>query len=129
MISELSGIAVVGQLLGLSSTASCTIAATLLISIVVVGDYRMVERAGLCLGACLSVFIISAVIVDPPWGKVAKGAVSVPTLALLEAPQAREVIMANIGTVVTPWMLFYHMSAVTEKKMTVDDLGLASIDT
>merc|ERR1719473_2647701 len=54
---------------------------------------------------------------------------SLPTVDVLEASQIREVIMANIGTVVTPWMLFYHMSAVTEKKMTSKDLPLASIDT
>jgi len=129
VVSELSGIAVVGQLIGLSSTCSCTIAAFLLIAIVVAGDYRFVERVGLCLGACLSVFLISAVIVRPPWVEVADKAVTFPTVAMLESLEVRQVIMANIGTVVTPWMLFYHMSAVTEKKMTSEDLPVAALDT
>merc|ERR1719272_1907379 len=89
VVSELSGIAVVGQLLGLSSTASCTVAATLLIIIILPGDYRVVERVGLCLGSCLSVFIVVGYLCDPPKAKILEATLTLPPFSVLESPRFR----------------------------------------
>lgn len=129
VISELSGVVAVGELMGLTPMHSCAIAAVMLIFLVVGGDYRAVERVGLCLGACLSVFMFTAFICKPPWGEIALEIVKPPSLQTMKSAEFREVVSANIGTVVTPWMLFYQMSAIVEKRLTPKDLPLAKLDT
>lgn len=129
LISELSGVAAVGELLGLTPVRSCACAASVLIMIVMAGGYRAVERAGMCLGACLGIFVVVSILCHPPWEEVMFEAIQPPSMSLLSKPEFREVITANIGTVVTPWMLFYQMSAVIEKRIRPSELGLAAIDT
>jgi len=129
VISELSGVAAVGELMGLSPMHSCMMAAALLVFLVMGGDYKSVERVGLCLGACLSIFFVTAFLCKPPWGEVALAVVKPPSLHAMKSSEFREVVSANIGTVVTPWMLFYQMSAIVEKRLTPKDLPLAKLDT
>lgn len=115
--------------MGLTPSLSCGIAAATLVFLVVGGDYHAVERVGLCLGACLGVFLFTAVICKPPWAEVSSALVQPPPLHAMKSAEFREVVSANIGTVVTPWMLFYQMSAIVEKRLMPSDLALAKLDT
>ncbi|HEX9323632.1 MAG TPA: divalent metal cation transporter, partial [Xanthobacteraceae bacterium] len=44
-------------------------------------------------------------------------------------PNYLYLVAANIGAVIMPWMVFYQQSAVVEKKLTVEDLPAARLDT
>lgn len=129
VISELSGVVAVGELLGLGEGPSCAIASALMVIIVVVGNHHVVERVCLCLGACLAVFVVAALLSGPAWGAVLTEGFDLPSPKVVTSLEFREVVIANIGTVITPWMLFYHMSAVIEKRITPDELPLAALDT
>lgn len=129
MMSEFSGIVAVGELFGFSPLQSCTGSVALLIGVVLSGDYHRVERAGLCFGACLSIFVVTAVLCRPRWGEVARAFVHPPLSAVPASANISEIVLANIGTVVTPWMLFYQASAVVEKRLGMGDLAMARIDT
>jgi Mn2+/Fe2+ NRAMP family transporter len=37
--------------------------------------------------------------------------------------------MANIGTTITPWQIFFQQSAVVDKGMDVGDIKVGKIDT
>jgi Mn2+/Fe2+ NRAMP family transporter len=39
------------------------------------------------------------------------------------------IIMANIGTTITPWQIFFQQSAVVDKGMDIRDIKLGKIDT
>merc|ERR1712070_701421 len=70
MVSEFSGVAAVGELFGLSPAWSCVVAACFLCGVTLPGDYRKVERIGLCLGACLSVFFVTALLCKPSLSEI-----------------------------------------------------------
>jgi len=83
--------------------------------LVVKGTYRFVEKV--LLYACLVYvsYIISAFIVHPPWKEVLRQTF-LPELrgVKLDAGYLNMVI-AMIGTTITPWMQFYLQSAVRDK--------------
>lgn len=88
----------------------------------------MVERIGLCLGACLSVFFLTAVLCRPSISELLISLIR-PPLHVPASAKLGELVLANVGTVVTPWMLFYQASAIVEKRLTVADLPAAQLDT
>ncbi|MFY9983939.1 MAG: divalent metal cation transporter [Chthoniobacterales bacterium] len=62
------------------------------------------------------------------WGKGFTVRISI--LARLSPPIALlTLIMANIGTTITPWQIFFHQSAVVDKGMDVADITAGKIDT
>jgi len=128
-MSEFSGIVAVGEMFGLSAVQSCAGATALLTAVVLPGRYGLVEQVGLGLGACLCVFLVTAIICKPPWSEVAMSLVWPPISNVPASANVGEIILANIGTVVTPWMLFYQASATVEKQLCVADLKLARLDT
>merc|ERR1712203_568013 len=112
LLSEFTGVAAIGELFGLTAMQSCVGASVFLIAVVFSGDYAAVERVGLCLGGCLSVFVLTAVLCRPKWEEVGLALIW-PHFEETEAPAAfGELVLANIGSVVTPWMLFYQSSAI-----------------
>lgn len=129
MMSEFSGIVAVGELFGLSALQSCSAAVMLLTAVILSGDYGRVERVGLGLGACLCVFLVTMVLCNPPWGTLMWSVVHPNYQAIPASAKLHEIVLANIGTVVTPWMLFYQASAVVEKRLVVADLQMARLDT
>merc|ERR1719482_2625511 len=48
---------------------------------------------------------------------------------VFKQPGVRKIIAANFGTVITPWMLFYQLSAVVEKRLVTADIRMARADT
>merc|ERR1711879_837544 len=84
---------------------------------------------GLCLGACLCVFLATALFCCPSWTNVLVSAFHPNLEAVPASARIDEIVLANIGTVVTPWMLFYQASAVVEKQLLVSDLPMARLDT
>lgn len=128
MVSEFSGIVAVGEMFGLSPLLSCLAATTFLCGVILPADYKIVERVGLCLGACLSVFLVTAVLCRPSLSELATS-VARPPLNVPTSAKLGELVLANVGTVVTPWMLFYQASAIVEKRLSVADLPMAQLDT
>ena len=125
LISELSGIAGVGQLLGIPAWISMTIVIAGLTLMAYTGSYLTVERIALAIGIFELVFLAVAWQAHPEPGALLKGALSMP----LGDPKYLYLAAANIGAVIMPWMVFYQQSAVVEKKLTVGDLPAARIDT
>lgn len=127
IISQFSGIVAAGELFGIPLIPSSAFAVVGLILIVLCNDYKHVEFVGLILGACLSVFIVAAVLCKPPWKEVALHMLEAPPL--LSNANVRELAVANVGTVITPWMLFFQGSALVEKRLDVQALPAARVDT
>lgn len=128
MVSEFSGIVAVGEMFGLPPIRSCVVAVAFLCAAILPGNYKLVERIGLCLGACLSVFVLTAFLCKPSFTELATSVVR-PPLHVPASAKLGELVLANIGTVVTPWMLFYQASAIVEKRLDVSDLPMAQLDT
>ena len=107
----------------------------LLFLIVVTGKYWTFEK--ITLFFCLFNFVyIPAAIwamqtghVAEGWSAVAKGFYHPSMLGLMSGGALIVLIMANIGTTITPWQIFFQQSAVVDKGMDVRDIRFGKIDT
>ena len=125
LVTELSGIAGVGELLGIKAWASMSITVIGLLVMAYTGSYITVERIALCIGLFELVFLFVAWKAHPDVGAVIQGAIDIP----ITNTKYLYLAAANIGAVIMPWMVFYQQSAVIEKGLKTDDLPAARVDT
>jgi Mn2+/Fe2+ NRAMP family transporter len=129
VVSEFTGVAAVGELWGIPRHTSCCLSAILLSVVVLKGDFRSVEKFGLCLGSFMCIFLVLGLFCHPSAAELV-AAFSVRNEATIKHSQdLRKIVAANFGTVITPWMLFYQLSAVVEKRLVPADITLARADT
>ena len=125
LVTELSGIASVGALVGVPVWLSMALVVIGLVTMTFLGSYATVERAALAIGLFELVFLFVAWQSHPDPGAMAAGAVAIP----FSDPKYLYLAAANVGAVIMPWMVFYQQSSVAEKGLTVGDLRAARIDT
>jgi Mn2+/Fe2+ NRAMP family transporter len=125
LITEFSGVVGVGELFGIPRGASLLLAVLALLAVVLTGSYRRVERAAIVLGLFELAFFGVAWQARPAWPDVWAGAFDIP----FSQHDYWYLLAANIGAVIMPWMIFYQQSAITDKKLGLDHLGAARLDT
>ena len=125
LVTELSGIAGVGELFGVPRWASAGAAVVLLTVIVWTGSYRSVERVAILLGSGELAFVLVA------WRAHPDAAAIMATLHSLPLGNVSflSLAAANVGAVIMPWMIFYQQSAVVDKGLKKPDLPAARYDT
>jgi Mn2+/Fe2+ NRAMP family transporter len=111
-IAEFAGVAAAGELFGVSRLVSVPMVAVVVWLIVVRASYTLAEKIFLVLGAVLLTYVGAAVLAGPDWGQVAVHAVT-PSFSL-EAGYLTTFITL-VGTTITPYMLFYLQSSISDK--------------
>jgi len=116
--SEFSGIATSFEIFGVSKYVSVPLAAFLVWWLVLNVNYERIEKIFLLLCLTFFSYMVSGVMVNPPWGEVMVAAVT-PTFAT----DAEFLLMAIgvIGTTITPWGQFYVQASVVDKGLTAKD--------
>lgn len=125
LITDLVGIAGIGQLFGIHAWLSVLITIIFLIAMAITGSFKSVERCALFIGLCELIFIVVAVMAHPTLKPVLRGLAAFP----ITNPSYLYLAAANIGAVIMPWMIFYQQSAVVDKGLTVKDIKAARWDT
>ncbi len=125
LITELAGVAGIGELYGIPRAVSLLLATAALLAVVVTGSYRRVERIAIALGLFELAFFAVAWIAQPGAAEMARGAVSIPWADKDYVYLAA----ANIGAVIMPWMVFYQQSAIADKGLRPEHLRVARWDT
>lgn len=125
IVSEFVGIAQASELFGVPKYFTIPIAAGFIWWLVVKGSAKRVERVFLAMSLVFFCYIISAILAKPDWSQVASG-VANPNFSTDTAYVFT--IVALIGTTITPFMQVYVQSAVVEKRMDEEDIGLARAD-
>ena len=125
LVTEFSGIAAVGQLFGIARPVSLGLAVAGLLSIVLTGSYRRVERVAIALGLFEFAFFFIAWRAHPQAAAIADGILHMP----LDNGPYLYLVAANIGAVIMPWMIFYQQSAVADKKLQAPHYRSAQWDT
>ncbi len=125
LITEFAGVAGAGLLFGIPTWLSVGMAVTLLIIMAWTGSYRSVERIAIMLGSFELIFLFVAWQAHPDPAAMLKGLADVPW----QHSGYIYLVVANIGAVIMPWMIFYHQSAVVDKGMSIKHLKIARIDT
>jgi Mn2+/Fe2+ NRAMP family transporter len=125
LLSELSGLAGVGLLMGVPTPVTMTLIVVALIVMAYRSSYLAVERIAIAVGAFEFVFLLVAWQANPEFSALATGTADIAW----REPKYLYLVAANIGAVIMPWMVFYQQSSVVEKKLTLDDLPAARLDT
>ncbi|MGC8488453.1 MAG: NRAMP family divalent metal transporter [Clostridia bacterium] len=128
LITEFIGITVGMSVWGVSPWVSAPLALACDAGILLVLKYRPWERIALWIAAGNLVFVPLAIMAHPHWSRVmaAFHTWAVPggfTAAFLF------IVLANFGTTIAPWMLFFQQSAVVDKGLTVDEVRHGQLDT
>jgi Mn2+/Fe2+ NRAMP family transporter len=111
-IAEFAGIAAAGELFGIPRALSVPLAGVVVWLIVVRASYSVAERIFLALSAALLTYVGAAFLAKPDWGQAAIASVT-PTV-VLDAAYLTTLITV-VGTTITPYMLFYLQSSISDK--------------
>jgi Mn2+/Fe2+ NRAMP family transporter len=126
VVSELAGIGAAMEMFGVSRYLSIPLAATGIWAAVVFGSYRYAERVFLVLSFVFVSYPVAAVLGHPDWATVAKQTF-VPHLGT--SPGFLFLVVALIGTTITPYMQLYQAAAVVDKGIGPADYPSARLDT
>lgn len=124
-VAEFSGAAAALEIFGLPRFLTVPIVAVAIWALVVYASYRTVERVFLSVMVVFLAYIVSAFLAGPDWGAVGRALVT-PTLDL--DPTVLLLMVALVGTTITPYMQFYLQSAVAEKGIDEEELRLEQAD-
>jgi Mn2+/Fe2+ NRAMP family transporter len=125
LLTEFSGLAGVGALIGVPQPVTLAAAVALLLAMAFTRRYLTVERIAIGVGLFELVFLAVAYLAHPDLAELAKAAVSIP----LTDSKYLYLASANIGAVVMPWMVFFQQASVVERGLTRADLPAARLDT
>lgn len=113
MISEMSGVAAIAELWGMSRVAATLLAAAGISGIVLSCTYKQIEAIGVIFGLFELTFVLSMFLYHPDPMEVFRG-----SLKFHEDPEYVGLISANIGAVIMPWMIYFQQSAVVARRLT-----------
>ncbi len=114
LVTELSGIAGVGEVFGIAPWETSAVAALGLIMVVWTGSYRSVEQIAIAVGLCELAFLALAWFARPDPRAMAAEMLALP----LGDHGYLWLLAANLGTCVIPWALVYQQSASIDKGLT-----------
>jgi NRAMP (natural resistance-associated macrophage protein)-like metal ion transporter len=124
-VAEFAGAAAALEIFGIPRLVTVPILAVGIWALVLFASYKTVERVFLSVMVVFLAYIASAILARPDWSEVGRALVtptfdvSGPTVLLM---------VAFVGTTITPYMQFYLQSAVAEKGIDEEELHLEQAD-
>lgn len=125
IVSEFVGIAAAAELFGVSRYIAVPIAAAVVWLLITRGSYERVEKIFLVLTLGFFAYIGAAVLARPDWGDVLLQ--TVRPMPRLEVGYL-QLLIALIGTTISPYMQLYVQSSVVEKGVTPDEYRYTRFD-
>ncbi|WP_245926283.1 NRAMP family divalent metal transporter [Sulfoacidibacillus thermotolerans] len=128
LITEFIGITLGLGVFGVPHVISAIAAILVDALVLLVLRYYTWERVSLWIALGNLIFIPLALMAHPNWSSVT-AAFSNWNIPGGFTPSFLFVVLANFGTTIAPWMLFFQQSAVVDKGLTVRDIRHGRIDT
>jgi NRAMP (natural resistance-associated macrophage protein)-like metal ion transporter len=125
VVSEFAGIGAAMEIFGVSRYLSVPLAAVGIWAAVVFGSYRYVERVFLLLSLVFVAYPVAAVLGHPDWGTVGRQTVWPHFTA---GHGFILLVVALIGTTITPYMQLYQAASVADRGAGPADLRTIRID-
>lgn len=119
-VSEFAGVAAASELFGIPKYLTVPIAALAVWFLVTRGSYGRVEKVFLFMTFAFFAYPIAAFLAHPNWGQVLHNTL-IPTIPKTSIGPWILLLVATIGTTITPYMQLYIQSAVAEKAIDVED--------
>ncbi len=124
-VAEFSGVSAAVGIFGISHYIVVPVVAVAIWALVLFASYRTVERVFLSVALVFVAYIFSAVLAKPDWNEVGR---SLVTPSIDFSPSVLLLMVALVGTTITPYMQFYLQSAVAEKAIDEEELRLEQAD-
>jgi Mn2+/Fe2+ NRAMP family transporter len=112
IITEFLGIGAAAELFGISHYLAVPLSAALVWYFVIRGSYSSVEKIFLLMALAFLSYPVAVVLAHPDLGAVARG-MFIPNIKA--DPDYLSLLVALIGTTVTPYMQLFQQSSVVEK--------------
>ena len=124
-LSEFAGIASGMQLFGVPLQVSVPVSALVTWMLAMSGSYRRIEKVLLALSCVFLTYIAAGFLAKPDW-LAALHATAVPSFS--SDPHYVSLLVANIGTTISPYMIFMVSSNVVEKNLDASDIPGQRVD-
>ncbi len=133
LVTEYIGMTAAMSLFGVPPWVTFIGVTLIFFMVVLTGKYWTFEKLTLFFCAFNLVYIPAAFWAmktpsAPPWGTVFEGLL-IPHFPGGFTGEILFVILANIGTTITPWQIFFQQSAVVDKGLDIHDVKWGKIDT
>ena len=129
MITEFVGMTAALSIFGVPPWITVIGAWLIMGTMVLQGRYWTWEKAALVFCVLNLIYVPAAFLINPPIDKILHGSL-IPQLPPGGFTNALFfMLMANIGTTIAPWMVFFQQSAVVDKGMQEKDILWGKIDT
>src|ERR1700733_10588777 len=128
VMTEFIGIAGSMQLFHVSKYISVPASALTIWLLVVKGDYKRVEKVFLAASVFYIAYIVTGVLSQPSWHEAMVATVELPRGSIWHSKSYIYMIVAVIGTTISPWMQFYLQSSIVEKGVTAKSYGASRLD-
>ena len=125
VVAEFAGAAAALEIFGVPRFVTVPIVAAGIWALVVFAGYRVVERVFLSVAVVFLAYVVSAFVAGPNWGEVGRGLI---TPSVTFDPKTLGLMVATVGTTVTPYMFFYLQSSVADKGLGPEELPLERAD-
>lgn len=125
IMAEFAGVATSLDLFGISKFVSVPIAALVVWSVAVKGNYQSVEKIFLFACVIYIAYVIAGFLVKPDWKEAMIYSIR-PKLMLDSSYIA--MLIAMVGTTIAPWMQFYLQAAVVEKGITASEYRASRVE-
>lgn len=129
MITEFIGMTAALKIFGVPPWATVIAAWILMSWMVLQGRYWTWEKLALVFCGLNLIYVPAAFLINPPVHEILQGAL-IPHLP--PGGFTNELfflLMANIGTTIAPWMIFFQQSAVVDKGLQEKDMASGKLDT
>jgi Mn2+/Fe2+ NRAMP family transporter len=127
LITEFIGMTAALSIFGIPPIITVAIVSIFMILLVMNGKYWTWEKIVLVLCVLNLIYVPAAFLVHPDVSKVLGGVI--PNIPAGPLAALFFLLMANIGTTIAPWMLFFQQSSVVDKGMKEKDIPFGRIDT
>ena len=115
VVSEFAGVASSVQLFGVSKYISVPIAGALVWLLVVLGNYKRLEKIFVFLSFLYIAYIVTAVVAHPDWSQALMHIVRVPRVSELKDSGYLYLAVGIIGATIAPWQQFYLQASIVDK--------------
>jgi NRAMP (natural resistance-associated macrophage protein)-like metal ion transporter len=118
-VAEFAGIAAATDIFNERLVGPAVIVSAFLVWLIVVrGSYALAEKVFIALSLVLLTYVGAAVLARPDWGEVA---ISLVTPSMQLGSGYLTTFVALVGTTITPYMLFYLQSSLSDKGVRLED--------
>ena len=123
--SEFAGIASSMELFDIPTYVSVPISALMVWLLTVGGSYHRIEKILLAISCIFVTYIIAGILAQPDWAEALRVTI-IPQPS--SDPSYISLLVANIGTTISPYMIFLVASNVVEKNLDTSDIPAQRAD-